>query len=169
MNPTAILAWFNPTRWLLLGGLVLALVAAGWRIHHNIWQGGYDAAEAKYAKQAISANTQRAAVAPPIAAKHEAAVVQIRTVTKTILKEVPVYVKATDCPMPGGFRVLHDAAADGRIPEPAGIADAAAVPADVAAGTVAENYGLCHETAERLTALQSWVRAQQALRTSGAP
>ena len=66
--------------------------------------------------------------------------------------------------MPGGFRVLHDAAAHGVIPDPARIADAAPVPAAAAAGTVAGNYGTCIENAQRLTDLQAWVRAQRALR-----
>lgn len=46
-----ILDWMNPTRWIILGLLVLALIAAGWRVHHNIWTAGYDTRDAE-AKQA---------------------------------------------------------------------------------------------------------------------
>lgn len=146
---------------------VLLLVAGVW-FGYGAWakhqQGiGYDRAQAEYVKQAKKVDTAREALASPIAAKQEAAQVQIRTVTKTIIKEVPVYVKATDFPMPAGFRVLHDAAADGTLPDPARIPDAAPVPAQDVAGTITENYGTCHETATRLVGLQSWVAAQQAL------
>lgn len=119
---------------------------------------------ADLADQVEVVDEKREAVAAPIAAKQEAAQVQIRTVTKTIIEKVPTYVKTSDCPMPAGFRVLHDAAAHGEIPDPAAIADAAAVPAQAVAGTVIENYGLYHETSERLRGLQEWVKAQESLK-----
>jgi hypothetical protein len=55
---------------------------------------------------------------------------------------------------------LHDVAAEGRVPEPARDADAAAagISLSAVAGTVAANYQTCHETAEQLTALQGWVK-----------
>ena len=160
MTALEVLAWFNPTRWLIALGVALALWAGyhAWA-HHQ--QGiGYDRARAEYALQAEQADTTRAAVAPVVEAAHKKAVEKIVVITETILKEVPVYVKDTDCPMPGGFRVLHDAAAHGEVPEPARIADAASVPAQDVASTVAENYGACHENAATLTALQEWVRQQ---------
>jgi hypothetical protein len=65
--------------------------------------------------------------------------------------------------LPGGFRVLHDAAASGRFPDSPGGVDAARappVPASIAAETVAGNYQACRLNAEQLTALQDWVHAQ---------
>ncbi|SFB73937.1 hypothetical protein SAMN05216344_102154 [Polaromonas sp. OV174] len=158
------MSWLNPGRWLLYLALAGALLLgySAWADHQQ--DVGYQRAQGKYAAQARTVDTRRADVAAPIAAKQEAAQVQIRTVTKTIIEKVPVYVKADDCPMPAGFRVLHDAAADGVIPDPAGIPDAAAVPAQDVASTVASNYGACHETAARLVGLQEWINAQGALR-----
>jgi hypothetical protein len=54
---------------------------------------------------------------------------------------------------------LHDAAAAGRLPEPARDADAAAagIALSAVAGTVAENYTACRANAEQLSALQSWI------------
>lgn len=160
MNP---LAWLNPGRWLLYGALVLALWLgyAAWREHQR--ELGRAEVRLQYAEQARRTDAARAAVAAPIAQRHAQAVERIRTVTKTITKEVPVYVPSDSCPLPGGFRVLHDAAAHGEVPEPARSADAAAVPAQDAAATVADNYGTCRETAQRLTDLQEWIRQQQAL------
>ena len=161
MTALEVLAWFNPTRWLIALGLALALWAGyhAWA-HHQ--QGiGYDRARAEYAKQAEETDDKRGAVAPVVEAAHKKAVEKIVVITETILKEVPTYVKDTDCPMPGGFRVLHDAAAHGQLPGPAGIADAAPAPAAAVATTVASNYGTCTEFAQRLTDLQAWVKAQQ--------
>lgn len=92
---------------------------------------------------------------------------RVRTVqgrTRTIVKEVPIYVPADAPALPAGFRVLHDAAAAGELPDPARVADAPPVAAAAVAETVAGNYGTCHETAAQLTSLQDWVRQQQAVK-----
>lgn len=157
------LAWLNPARWMLY----LALSAALWLGYHH-WakhqqEIGYQRAVDEYAAQAKKIDEKREAVAEPIV-QHDIQVVEkIRTVTKTITKEVTVYVPSDSCPLPGGFRVLHDAAANGEVPDTSRIPDAAAVPSQDAASTISENYGTCHETAQRLIDLQTWIRAQQNL------
>jgi len=151
--------------------LLLAVVMAGalfgayhsWATHQQ--DIGYNRARTEFAMQAKKADDKREAVSAPIEAEHQAAEAKIVTVTKTIIKEVPRYVKDTDCPMPPGFRLLHDAAAANvPLPDPARIADAAPAAAADVATTVASNYGLCAETAQRLSDLQSWVKAQQDLK-----
>lgn len=52
------MSWLSPTTWLLYGGLVLALIAGGWRVHHVIDQGGYDRAQAEYTAIALKASEQ---------------------------------------------------------------------------------------------------------------
>lgn len=85
---------------------------------------------------------------------------------QAIIQKVPVYVsQAADarCSVPVGFVRLHDAAVQGgELPVAAGsTADApSGVALSAVAGTVAGNYATDHETAERLKALQDWVRAQ---------
>lgn len=166
MNPLTLL---SPTRWLLLACCVAALVWGyfAWADHQQ--DIGYDKAKAEYSRQAQQADAQREEVAAPVAATQIVVQERIRTVTKTIIKEVPVYVKADACPMPGGFRVLHDAAADGEVPDAARIADAAPVPAQDVAATVADNYGTCLANAARLTGLQEWVSRQVNLKVSPVP
>ena len=159
MNP---LAWLNPGRWILYLALAAALVAGYFAWADHIGDKREAQVRAQYQKQTDEANATRAAIGPPIAKKEAAAQEQIRTVFKTIIKEVPKYVSVNDCPMSPGFRVFHDAAANAQLPDPARIADAAAVPAPDVANTVVENYETCHVTATRLTALQEWVRAQAA-------
>ena len=158
-----ILSWFSPARWLMLIAAVGALTLGYFAWADHIGDVREATIRAEYAAQVVKVDTKREAVAAPIAAKQEAAQVQIRTVFKTITKEVPVYVKTTDCPSTGGFRVLFDAAANGTLPDPARIADAAPVPAQDVADTTVENDRIYYETAERLRGLQQWVKDQAAL------
>jgi hypothetical protein len=85
---------------------------------------------------------------------------KIRVVTSVIRERVEVYVPSDTPDLPAGWRVLHDAAATGREPDPSatGGPDATPVPAKTAAETVAENYGSCREDQERLRLLQQYVR-----------
>lgn len=85
-----------------------------------------------------------------------------------IVKEVKVYVPAqadAACTVPRGFVRLHDAAAEGVIPDTPGLADASpsGIALSTTTATVVDNYGRYHEVAEQLKALQQWVREQQAL------
>lgn len=102
-------------------------------------------------------------------AEHQA---QIETVTRTIIREVPVYVTPQidrDFPLPWGFVRVHDAAAlridVPAIPLPTGQSDASRSPvtASVAAGTIAENYGRADGNAQQLNDLEAWIRDQQAI------
>lgn len=74
-----------------------------------------------------------------------------------VVKLVTVYVPGGNA-LPSGWRVYHDAAASGELPESPerAIAAAAPVEAAAAAATVAENYTTCRATREQLLALQKW-------------
>ena len=145
--------------------LILALALAGggflagWRVHD--WRDG--AAQAKAAAHALEVVQRQAGLTQTVAVRQQAAQDRVRTITRTLIREVPVYVtpKAdAGCVVPDGFRVLHDAAAAG-VPtaaEPAG--ESADAPSGLAlsavADTVTANYGICHATAERLRGWQDW-------------
>lgn len=161
MNP---LAWLSPGRWLLYLALAAALVAGYFAWADHIGDAREVKIRAQYAEQAKKADEARAAISVPIAEKQIVVQEKIRTVFKTIIKEVPTYVSENDCPMSPGFRVFYDAAANGVIPDPARIPDAAHVPAQDVANTTAENFKTYHEVAARLTGLQDWVKAQQAVK-----
>lgn len=145
--------------------LFLLMLAGAYFLEHYIEQIGYARAVDDYAKQAEKVDAKREAVAPIIETRYLKAAERIVVVTETITKEIPTYVKDSDCPMPPGFRVLHDAAANGEVPNPVAIPDATAVPAQTVASTVAANYGEALLNAKRLTELQAWVTAQQKLTT----
>lgn len=91
----------------------------------------------------------------------------IRGETRTITKEVPVYVTEQDdrdCgAIPVGFERLHDRAAgadDMPVDHAAGSAHGSARETQIALSDIgralAINYGSCRENAERLMALQAW-------------
>ncbi len=151
--------------WVWVG---LALMAAGLWYGHLRYKAGEASTQVKWDKAIAAGQVELArlkAEAGKITVKTETVYVdRIKTIREkgdAIVREVPVFVPAGACTLPGGFRLLHDAAAGGQsLPDRAGIADAAPIDAQVVATTVAVNYGTCHETSARLTGLQDWVRAQ---------
>jgi hypothetical protein len=161
MNP---LAWLNPGRWLLYIALAGALWAGyhAWADHQR--EIGRDEIRKELARQAKAADAKREVITQVVERRVVERVKDIQIITETITKEVPVYVRPTDPPMSAGFRVLHDAAARGEVPDPPAVADAAAAPAQDVAATVTENYGTCHLYAERVRGWEEWARAQQAAR-----
>ena len=74
-----------------------------------------------------------------------------------------VFVPADSGSLGGGFRLFHDAAVTGVIPESASITDAAAVPIADVADTLASNYERCHVAYATVEGLQDWIREQQRL------
>ena len=96
----------------------------------------------------------------------------VRTITQTLTREVPRVVTVEidhSFLVPYGLVRLHDAAIAGiqpdAVPNPSNLADDApsGVATSALAATLVGNYGICHATSEQLTALQDWIRAQQAL------
>lgn len=127
-------------------------------------QAAFDAYKADQAKKAASVAVKQQAVTERVVTKYVDRIQVVREKGATIIQRIPQYVPSTACPLPGGFRLLHDSAALGTLPDAAALPDAAPVPADTAAETVVRNYTTCHATEEQLTALQEWVRAQAAVK-----
>ena len=119
--------------------------------------------------RARAIEAQGAAATSAAGRKAEARTLQIRTVTKEIVRRVPQILTSdvvARYPLPAGFVRVHDAAALGDLSQASGSAhqpddSPSAVTAADAAAVIVENYGNCTETAARLSALQDWVRAQQ--------
>ena len=157
----SVIPW--PYRLLALAALGLALVGFGWVKGAGHVQAQWDTAVQQQALQATAVREEQAQATVEVITEYVDRVRVVREKGDTIIKEVPVYVPVqadAACTINRGFVRLHDAAAAGALPEPARDTDAAA--ADIAlsavAGTVATNYQTCHETAEQLRALQTWVR-----------
>jgi hypothetical protein len=161
MNPLVIVPL--PYRLLALALLAVALVTFGWVKGAGHVQARWDAANTTKALQLSVVKQRQAETTVQMVTKYVDRVKIIRETGATIIKEVPVYVSPeadAACVLPRGFVRLHDAAAAGHIPDPTGSFDAApaGVALSAAAGTVADNYQRCHENAEQLILLQSWIR-----------
>lgn len=78
-----------------------------------------------------------------------------------VVREVDKIVPHTVGMLPGGMRVIHDAAASGVLPADPERAAAAAAPVDAStlAATVATNYEACRANAAQLVALQDLVKS----------
>ena len=150
-------------RYAAAAALAIALIAFGYTKGADSVQADWDLAVAKDANATVRVVIKQGAVTERIVTRYIDRVRTIRETGETIIKEVPIYVPADSPALPGGFRVLHDHAAAGTVPDPAGGAHAAPVAAQAATATVTENYTACLANAEQLTNLQQWIRDQRAL------
>lgn len=154
-------------------GFVLAVLVTLAALLTGAYQRGWKAREAIAVAEALKASegarkqeAKAQIITEKVSTRHEAKAVQIRTVYRDIIREVPTYVTVqadAACVLPAGFVRLHDAAAAGQLPGPASQSDDApsGVALSAATETIAANYGDYTEVAQRLTDLQAWVRAQR--------
>lgn len=137
--------------------IAIALVAGSY------FKGRADAGEAcavaaaKREAELVALKAKQAAVTTRLVTEYKDRVRVVKEKGDEIVKEVMVYVPVADV-LPSGWRVFHDAAASGVMPESPERAIAAAAPVEAvaAASTVAENYQACRATREQLIALQKW-------------
>ena len=151
-----------PYRLLALAAFGVALLGFGWIKGAEHVQAKWDADVQQETLHAATVRQKQAETTVKVVTEYVDRVRVVREKGDTIIKEVPVYVPVqadAACTINRGFVRLHDAAAAGELPEPAGDADAAAagVALSAVATTVTTNYQTCHENAEQLRALQTWV------------
>ncbi|HUO91856.1 MAG TPA: hypothetical protein VMU22_02995, partial [Rhizomicrobium sp.] len=122
------------------------------------------------AETAADVQKRQDAVTLNIALANAGAQERVRTVTRTILERVPIYVSPEAdhaCVVPNGFVRLFDAAAAGTdpasLPGTAGESDGAAsgIALSEVAALSAEHDAQYHATAEQLKALEAWVEDQK--------
>lgn len=160
------------TLWLklaLVGGLLAALAAGGWWLHHTIWQSGYDARASMDAKALVHAHKQQVVIDTRVVTQWKVRTKVIRERAATIIKKVPVYVTPADnsrCVINLGFVRLWNDANRMSVPAPATSADeaASAVKLTDVATEHAREAGICHANDAQLRALQSWVKDQGAVK-----
>ena len=157
----SVIPW--PNRLLALAALGVALIGFGWVKGASHVQSQWDASIQQQALQVTAIRERQAQATIKVVTQYVDRVHVVREKGETIIKEVPVYVPVqadAACTVNRGFVRLHDAAAAGELPEPARDADAAAagIALSAVAGTVAANYQTCHENAEQLRVLQTWIR-----------
>lgn len=175
----------------IVGGASLALGGvAGWKLHDGLIHRPHlqaDAAAAlKAEKAARAAEGNAAALATEIRDAHDVEQAAIRTVTQTIIKEVPRYVSSNvKCPpVPAssgapaqpervavadvsvGFGLLHDAAALGNPPVSPGpgvdLDGPRGIGMPAVASTIVANYGMCHAWRAEAAAWRDWYERERA-------
>lgn len=154
--------------WVGLGAFVVASLAL-FALDHAAFNRGAASVQVKWDKEHVEMQAalqkekeRQATVVEKVRTEYVDRVKVVREKGDEIVKQVPFFVRGS-CALPGGWRVLHDAAAAGNFPEDTDGAIAAALPVEglAAAETVAANYASCLETAARLTALQELVKGLQ--------
>jgi len=153
-------------RWLVLAA-VLAVAVLMARMH---WvQVGREEILRENAAAAVKIITRQAEATERVVTRYRTVVRAAEPIVREIDREVIRYVDANPgvC-LDGAWRRLHDAAALGAVPAGPGGADGPgrtpeAPAAGVALATVTDNYAACRRTADRLDALQGWVREQAAV------
>jgi len=147
-----------------------ALGAAKARYRQVLVEDARAAAQAKQASATAVAQAQQVTV--QVRSELQAKLSATRERTRTLIKEVPVYVSAradSRCIVPRGFVQLHDAAARGDLL--AVLPGAASGPLDTDSGlglssvadTVVKNYGQAHDAISEVTAWREWYVKQKAI------
>lgn len=164
MNPFALFGW---QRYLVYGALAAAVAAllVGYGYHlgvKRLWD-----YQAKEATEAVRVAKVQGAVTERVVTKYVKVAGATQVVTNTVKEEVVRYVERNpgSC-LDAQWGRLHDAAALNRVPDPESVAhvSAGAPTAAAAVETVTENYAACHRNADRLEALQEWVKEQHGVR-----
>lgn len=151
INPSTI-------KWIAISLVVLAACVLSWNLGADHVQAKWDAEKAALAQEAVKRERKDQSVADAVGAKVVAEATKERVVYKTLIKEIPKYVES-DCSLSAGFRVLHDAAATGTMPDTSSTGtDAAPVSAKDVAEVTVENYEACRDNERRLGALQEIIR-----------
>lgn len=155
----------------ILTGVVLAVglfgagTATGWKVRDA------DSARDLVREQKVAIQTveKQAAATDQVAGAHHAQAERVRTVFRTITREVPAHVPpatAARFPLPVGFVRLHDAGAlqvgVSAVPDAAGRPDDAAseLGPDDAIGAILANYETAHQCRTAVLAWQDWAGRQ---------
>lgn len=142
-------------------------------------QARFEQQKAKDAAVIAARAVENAAITEQIAENSIVQQAETAEATKTIIKEVKVYVpRDTPCRIPDGYVRLLDRSAAGDLHVSAATSRADAATAGTedaragndgdselqltdAASVTALNYGICRQNAEQLAALQGWIKAMQ--------
>ena len=154
----AISGFLNP--WILLA-VAVAIGLAGFK-GYQLGAGKLETYRAEQLQEATRINLVRGKITERIVIKYIKVAGKTEYVTRWIEKEVANYENDTAC-LDTDFRRLHDAAATNAVPETStGTNDLAGAPPTAAETlqTVAENYARANRTADKLEALQQWVKEQ---------
>lgn len=95
--------------------IVCGLVFTGYRWGSSEVQEDWDKEKAGAAAALAGFKEGQAKATDTVITEYSKKLAEVESTVKTIYKKVPIYVPADSCPMPAGFRVLHNAAARGEL------------------------------------------------------
>lgn len=162
-GPYALLA-----RWATLGIACLALFGYGWFKGNAHGTAKLTEYQAEQVVASVKVATKQAEVTEVIRTKYVDRVKTVKEKGDAIETLIPIYITSADdadCFITTGARIVHDSAADNKVPAPPSGTDGASSGLALSAtlGTVTKNYTTYHEVAARLRALQDWTNAQHKL------
>ena len=143
--------------------LAAALFSAGLYVGHKWGVSSCYEATIEAQRHTIETGIKQAVVSDQTVTKYVDRVQIVQGKSRTIIKEIPIYVKDT-CTLSADWRMLHNNAVNNAVSDTSRDSDEGTVTATDALKTVAANYGICHENSQTLQALQSWVREQSSIR-----
>ena len=143
--------------------LAAALFSAGLYVGHKWGVSSCYEATIEAQRHTIETGIKQAVVSDKTVTEYVDRVQIVQGKSRTIIKEIPIYVKDT-CTLSADWRMLHDSAVNNAVSDTTRNSDEGTVTATDALETVAANYGICHENSQTLQALQSWVREQSSIR-----
>ena len=143
--------------------LAAALFSAGLYVGHKWGVSACYEATIEAQRHTIETGIKQAVVSDQTVTKYVDRVQIVQGKSRTIIKEIPIYVKDT-CTLSADWRMWHNNAVYNELPDTTRDSDEGTVTAQDALETVATNYGLCYENSQTLQALQSWVREQSSIR-----
>lgn len=143
---------------LVVATVVAAIAYAGWAVKSTYAE--RDSLKTTVATQAETiklANKVTSVTSEVMAARVQSAA-SIKSKAKDVQVEIHKRLTGDQCRLSGDWRVLHDSAAAGETPPTSGGTDGPTVTPEEAASTVADNYETYHDTADRLSKLQLWIK-----------
>ena len=143
--------------------LCAALFSAGLYVGHKWGVSSCYEATIEAQRHTIETGIKQAVVSDKTVTEYVDRVQIVQGKSRTIIKEIPIYVKDT-CTLSADWRMLHNNAVNNAVSDTTRDSDEGTVSATDALETVAANYGICHENSQTLQALQSWVREQSSIR-----
>jgi len=143
--------------------LVIALFSAGLYVGNRLGISSCQEAVIEAQAHSIETGIKQAVVSDKTVTEYVDRVQIMQGKSRTIIKEIPIYVKDT-CTLSADWRLWHNNAVYNAVSDTTRDSDEGTVTATDALETVAANYGICHENSQTLQALQSWVREQSSIR-----
>jgi hypothetical protein len=143
--------------------LAAALFSAGLYVGHKWGVSSCYEATIEAQRHTIETGVKQAVVSDKTITQYVDRVQIVQGKSRTIIKEIPIYVQDT-VNLSGGWRMLHNNAVYNAVSDTTRDSDEATVTATDALETVIRNYGICHENSTTLSSLQEWVREQSLIK-----